>query len=78
MRWMVRLDTGLVPDLTIVVRMDAANMAPLDYYVLPSLDVREARLRIKEDNGTFLDGYRYESLEYFFGIAQTVRAVVAA
>ena len=78
MRWMVRLDTGLVPDLTIVVRMDAANMAPLDYYVLPSLDVREACLRIKEDNGTFLDGYRYESLEYFFGIAQTVRAVVAA
>jgi DNA invertase Pin-like site-specific DNA recombinase len=78
MRWLVRLDTGLAPDLTIVVRMDSANLAPLDYYVLPSLDVKEARLRIKEDNGLFLDGYRYESLEFFFGIAQTVRAVVAA
>lgn len=78
MRWIVRLDTGLAPDLTIVVRMDASNLAPLDYYVLPSLDVKEARLRIKEDNGLFLDGYRYDSLEYFFGIAQTVRAVVAA
>ena len=78
MRWLVRLDTGLAPDLTIVVRMDASNLAPLDYYVLPSLDVKEARLRIKEDNGLFLDGYRYESLDYFFGIAQTVRAVVAA
>lgn len=78
LRWLVRLDTGLAPDLTIVVRMDASNLAPLDYYVLPAIDVKEARLRIKEDNGLFLDGYRYESLEYFYGIAQTVRAVVAA
>lgn len=78
LRWLVRLDTGLAPDLTIVVRMDTANLTPLDYYVLPSLDVKEARLRIKEDNGLFLDGYRYESLEYFFGIAQTVRAMAAA
>ena len=58
--------------------MDASNLAPLDYYVLPVIDVNEASLRIKDDNGLFLDGYRYESLEYFFGIAQTVRAVVAA
>ena len=78
LRWFVRLDTGLAPDLTIVVRMDAANQAPLDYYVLPVIDVNAARLRLKEDNSLFLDGYRYESLEYFFGIAQTVRAVVAA
>jgi hypothetical protein len=77
-RWSVRLDAGLVPDLTVVVRMDAPNQAPLDYYVLPALDVRAVRLRIKEDNGIFLDGYRYESLDYFFGIAQTVRAGVAA
>lgn len=78
LRWSIRMDTGLAPDLTVVVRMDSPNMAPLDYYVLPSLDVRAARLRIKEDNGLFLDGYRYESLEYFFGIAQTVRAGAAA
>jgi DNA invertase Pin-like site-specific DNA recombinase len=78
MRWTVRLDAGLVPDLTIAVRMDAPNQAPLDYYVLPSLDVCETRLRIKEDNGIFLDGYRYESLDYIFGIAQTVRAGAAA
>lgn len=78
LRWMVRLDAGLAPDLTIVVRMDAPNQAPLDYYVLPSLDVRQARLRIREDNGIFLDGYRYESLEYFFGMAQMVRVGMAA
>ena len=77
-RWTVRLDTGLDPDLTIAVRMDAPNEAPLDYFVLPSLDVHGVRLRIREDNGIFLDGYRYESLDYFFGMAQTVRARVAA
>ncbi|MDP1826603.1 MAG: recombinase family protein [Archangium sp.] len=78
MRWTVRLEEGLQPDLTIAVRMDAPNRAPLDYYVLPSLDVTSARLRIKEDNGIFLDGYRFDSLEYVFGMAQTVRAGVAA
>lgn len=78
MRWSIRLDANLAPDLTLVIRMDALNQAPLDYYVLPSMDVRMARLRIKEDNGIFLDGYRYESLDYFFGMAQMVRAGVAA
>lgn len=78
LRWTVHLDAGLDPDLTIAVRMDAANVAPLDYYVLPSLDVHRNRLRIREDNGVFLDGYRYESLDYFFGMAKTVRAGAAA
>jgi hypothetical protein len=74
----VRLDVELDPDLTIAVRMNAPNESPLDYYVLPSLDVHGVRLRIREDNGIFLDGYRYESLDYFFGMAQTVRARVAS
>ena len=77
-RWSVRLDAGLEPDLAIVVRMDAPNRDPLDYYILPMLDIRAARLRIKEDNGIFLDGYRYASLDYFLGIAQTVRVGGAA
>jgi DNA invertase Pin-like site-specific DNA recombinase len=78
LRWPVRLDVGLEPDLTIAVRMDAPNEAPLDYYVLPSLDVHGVRLRIREDNGIFLDGYRYESLDFFFRMAQTARVKVAA
>ena len=78
LRWTLRFDVDLFPDLTIAVRMDGPNRAPLDYYVLPTLDVHLARLRIKEDNGIFLDGYRYESLDYFFGMAQTVRTGLAA
>lgn len=77
-RWLVRLDTGLEPDLAVVVRMDAHNCSPLDYYILPMLDIRAERMRIQEDNGIFLDGYRYESLDYFLGILQTVRVGGAA
>ena len=77
-RWPIRFDTGLAPDLSLVVRMDAPNLAPLDYYLLPMLDIQAARLRIKEDNGLLLDGYRYDTLDYFLGIAQTVRVGGAA
>ena len=72
-RWPVRLDEGLSPDLTIAVRLDSANVAPLDYYLLPAVDILGVALRIKEDNGMYLDGYRFETLEYFFGMAETVR-----
>lgn len=78
LRWTIRLDESLDVDLTIAVRMDAANEVALDYYVLPSLDVRGARIRIREDNGIFLDAYRYDSLDYVFAMAQTVRAELAA
>lgn len=77
-RWVVRLDNDLAPDLTIVVRMDSSNQTPLDYYILPSMDIQSARVRLKDDNGLFLDGYRYETLDYFFSIAETVQVGVAA
>jgi hypothetical protein len=58
--------------------MDPPNQAALDYYVLPALDVRAGALRIKEDNGIFLDGYRFETLDYFFRMAEMVSVEVAA
>jgi hypothetical protein len=39
LRWRIRLDTGLVPDITIAVRMDETNDDPRDYYLLPSIDM---------------------------------------
>jgi DNA invertase Pin-like site-specific DNA recombinase len=77
-RWVVRLDEGLAPDLTIAVRMDAANEAPFDYYLLPSLEVRGAAVRIREDNGAYLDGFRFDTLDYFFGMAELVHLGAAA
>lgn len=78
LRWLVRFEAGLAPDVTIVVRMNQDNRSVLDYYLLPSIDIPADRLRIKEDNGTVFDGYRFDSLEYFFGIVQTVKAGATA
>lgn len=65
-RWVIRLDASLRPDITIAVRMDAANEAVLDYYLLPGMDMTWENLRLAEDNGIYLDTYRFETLELFF------------
>jgi DNA invertase Pin-like site-specific DNA recombinase len=77
-RWTIRFDRSLDPDLTIAVRMDADNETPLDYYLMPSLDVRVERMRIASENFLGVDAYRYESLDYFFGMAEQVHIEVAA
>jgi DNA invertase Pin-like site-specific DNA recombinase len=78
LRWRIRLDTGLAPDITIAVRMDQGNIAPLDYYLLPRLDMTEQKLRLAEDNGLSLDGYRFETLDFLFSLAARARFEEAA
>lgn len=77
-RWKVRFDEGLGPDLTIAVRMDGTNESPLDYYVLPALDMQQGTMRLREGNGAWLDTYRLDSLDYVFGMAELVDVEVAA
>ncbi len=72
MRWKIRLDSTLKPDLTIAIRMDAANEHPKDYYVLPRLDMRDAVLRLSEYNGLSLDAYRFDSLAAFYRMTARV------
>ncbi|GAA5056412.1 recombinase family protein [Erythrobacter westpacificensis] len=64
MRWQVRFDSGLRPDLTIAVRMNDDNQKIRDYYLLPWLDLdRTPKLRLAPDNGIMLDAFRYDSLD---------------
>jgi hypothetical protein len=77
-RWVVRLDEELKPDINIAVRMDAANEGIRDYYLLPGIDMTWDNLRVAEDNGVYLDKYRFETLDYFFGMAVRVRLQEAA
>ncbi|MDG1286181.1 MAG: recombinase family protein [Rickettsiales bacterium] len=65
-RWKMRLDSGLEPDITIAIRMDAQNQQPLDYYLLPAIDIENPKLRLSEHNGLALDAYRFDDLEAFF------------
>jgi DNA invertase Pin-like site-specific DNA recombinase len=69
LRWQVRFDVGLWPDITVAVRMDEPNHNALDYYLLPRIDMTAPRLRLAEDNGISLDAYRFETLEALFGLA---------
>jgi DNA invertase Pin-like site-specific DNA recombinase len=69
LRWHIRLDAGLRPDITVAVRMTPSNDAALDYYLLPRPDMTFENLRLAENNGLSLDAYRFETLDGLFILA---------
>jgi hypothetical protein len=71
-RWLIRLDTSTRPDITIAVRMDATNEGIRDYYLLPGIDMTWEHLRVAEENGIYLDTYRFESLDSFFTLMERI------
>jgi hypothetical protein len=77
-RWIIRLDEGLKPDITIAVRLDETNIGIRDYYLLPALDMTWGKLRMAEENGIYLDAYQFEALDYFYGMAERCRVEEAA
>jgi DNA invertase Pin-like site-specific DNA recombinase len=77
-RWLIRLDEKLKPDLTVAVRMDPTNDAVHDYYLLPGIDMTWDTLRVAEENGIYLDAYRFETLDYFVGMAERAKIGEAA
>lgn len=72
LRWNLRFDTSLAPDITIIVRMDSANRAPFDYYLFPRIDMLSEKLRLGEENALDLDAYRFDGLELLYDIATPV------
>ncbi|HSH94826.1 MAG TPA: hypothetical protein VK968_11820, partial [Roseimicrobium sp.] len=78
LRWMLRFEEGLAPDLTIAVRMDETNQAIKDYYLFPAIDLNVAQLRLGVDNAAQLDAYRFDDLEFFFHMAERVSVEDAA
>ena len=71
MRWQVRFDSGLRPDLTIAIRMEDDNRTVRDYYLFPWLDLnRTPTLRLAPDNGILLDAFRYNSLDAFIELTR--------
>ena len=78
LRWNVRFDTSLQPDITVVLRMDRPNRTPLDYYLLPRIDMTVPRLRLAESNGLSLDAYRFETLDPLYSMGARVKLQEAA
>ena len=77
-RWLIRLDAGLKPDITIAVRMDANNECVRDYYLLPGIDMTWENLRVAEANGIYLDTYRCDTLDYFYSLTERINLEDAA
>jgi hypothetical protein len=77
-RWLIRVEAGLKPDITVAIRMGANNLDPLDFYLLPRIDLTFERLLLAEDNPVSLDTYRFVTLDFFFGMAKRTKILEAA
>lgn len=69
MRWRMRFENGLQPDVTLVTRLCADNRVPYDYYVFPSLDFSQTEQPKLDKNGLWLDLYRTDDLHNFYHLA---------
>jgi hypothetical protein len=78
LRWWIKLDERIAPDITILVRMDPENEQPTDFYLFPLMDVREPKVVLCETNGAYLDTYRFDDLDYFARLASRTPIEAAA
>jgi hypothetical protein len=77
-RWVLRWDArrweaAVTPDLTMAVRMDRDNLRVHDYYLLPGRRYSRKKMRLAEDNGIYLDAYRFRTLDFLVGMAARVK-----
>jgi hypothetical protein len=71
LRWKIRLDQGLRPDITIAVRMAEGNAEARDYYLLPWIENgSDPSIRLAADNGVMLDAFRFDNLDPFYELAR--------
>jgi len=78
LRWKIRFDAALQPDITIAVRMDQRNKNIHDYYLLPYIEFGNESLRITEDNVGLLDSFRFDTLEFLWEIVININIDKAA
>lgn len=72
LRWHIRFDTSLAPDVIVAVRMNRENDAVQDYYIFPCIELPGPQARLGEHNGLALDAFRFEDLEQLFEMAARV------
>lgn len=72
-RWKIRFDTSLLPDITVAIRLDQNNNTALDYFLLPRIDFATRHLSLADQNPIEFDSYRYDTLDYLYGMAERAR-----
>jgi DNA invertase Pin-like site-specific DNA recombinase len=69
LRWQIRFDTSLSPDVIVALRMDRDNQVVQDYYILPRIDLPGPQVRLGEHNGLALDSFRFDTLDQLYDMA---------
>lgn len=77
-RWKIRLDTSLLPDVSVVVRLAPGNEQILDYFLLPRLDICRPHISLADRNPIEFESYRFDSLDYLHSMAARVRLRLVA
>jgi DNA invertase Pin-like site-specific DNA recombinase len=73
-RWRIRFDPAKFdPDITVAIRLDAANTQELDYYLLPRLDLPEQEIRVSNKNSADFECFRFDDLNFFYGMSERER-----
>jgi len=78
LRWHLRFDESLNPDIIIAARLKPGNEEIMDYYLMPRIDVLRERLNLKPHNGLIWDVYRFQNLNFFMELARRARVEEAA
>lgn len=78
LRWNIHLDVPSMPDLTLATRLGPENNNPVDYYLLPSIDMTLPRLRLRQGNGLGIEMYRYDDLNQIYSLAHRSKITEAA
>ena len=60
------------------IRLDPDTQGPMDYYLLPRLDFGQPKIQLAEQNAIEFDSYRFETLNYLYGMAGRTRIRRAA
>lgn len=72
-RWRIRFDLTAAPDITIAVRMIEGEELPLDFYILPTIDMTAPYLRLAESNPSELEIYRFDNLQILAELSRRAR-----
>ena len=72
-RWRIRLDPQRQgADMTLAVRLDYANAAALDYFLIPALDMPKQEIRLNARNSSVFEPFHFTDLAFFFGLTARV------
>lgn len=65
-------------DVSVVIRMDASNQVPVDFFLLPRLAGLPPKLRLREENAADVNAFQQDDLALLVAMADRVDAEEAA